>query len=230
MRWWASVASAGKTPNIVAQLSEWGADMNKYPKSRVGKMIMVPETFAAQLDEKLELNFSEVLIKRAGFLIGAYWTGEKTKESTLTFFSRASTIGGHGLTPEQAQTLIVEIDSSRDLVDLLPGTPGERPPAIENSGEVAVKEIEKEVAIGEVEVVAVGSWQRGEEKAIELRRRTKSPRSLIVNAPRNPPSQGGRGWLEWTNLKSKKRTRGSSDLDDRRSRRRNRCGGCKGGC
>ena len=129
-------------PSVVADLAVWGADMTKYPKSRVGKTKMVPETFAAQLDEKLALNFSEVLIKRAGFLIGAYWNGEKTKESTVTFFSRGTTIGGLGLSPERAQELLAAVDASRDLVELIPGVSGERPPAVENSGIVAVKEIE----------------------------------------------------------------------------------------
>ncbi len=129
-------------PGVVADLEAWGADMSKYPKSRVGKTKMVPETFAAQLDEKLTLNFSEVLIKRAGFLIGAYWNGEKSKESTVTFFSRGTTIGGLGLSPERAQELLAAVDASRDLVELTPGVSGERPPAVENSGIIAVKEIE----------------------------------------------------------------------------------------
>jgi hypothetical protein len=170
-------------PNVVAQLGEWGADMNKYPKSRVGKMKMVPETFAAQLDEKLALDFSEVLIKRAGFLIGAYWTGEKTKESTLTFFSRASTIGGLGLTPEQAQTLIAEIDGSRDLVELLPGTPGERPPAIENSGEAAVQEIEKEFAIEAEKEAVIPAQARIQDIEISPSHEITSELP-IVNAPK----------------------------------------------
>lgn len=185
-------------PNVVAQLGQWGADMNKYPKSRVGKMKMVAETFAAQLDERLGLNFSEVLIKRAGFLIGAYWTGEKTKESTLTFFSRASTIGGLGLTPEQAQALIAEVDGSRDLVELTVSTPGERPPAIENSGEVAVKEIEKEFAMDEVaaEVPPPSQGARraeaGEESVVggglELSPSHEITSELpIVNAPKKSP-------------------------------------------
>ncbi len=179
-------------PNVVVQLGEWGADMNKYPKSRVGKMKMVPETFAAQLDEKLVLNFSEVLIKRAGFLIGAYWFGEKTKESTLTFFSRASTIGGLGLSPEQAQTLIAEIDGSRDLVELLPGTPGERPPAIENSGEVAVKEIEEKFTITE-DVERGASDVVNEEKVITLSPSHEITSELpIVNAPKSPAAVGRR--------------------------------------
>lgn len=165
-------------PGVAAQLGTWGADMSKYPKSRVGKMKMVPETFATDLDTKLSLNFSEVLIKRAGYLIGAYWNGEKTKESTLTFFSRASTIGGLGLTPEQAQALLAEVESNRDLVDLLPVNPGERPPAIENSGEAAVKEIEEEFA---KEAMTISP---SHEITSEL---------PIVNAPTKtpPPYQGG---------------------------------------
>lgn len=136
-------------PGIVDQMKAWGADMNKYPKSRVGKSKILPETFAAQLDEKLGLDFSEVLIKRAGFLIGAYWNGERTKDSTLTFFSRATTIGGLGLQPEQSQKLLVAIDRARDLIDLVPVMAGEDPALPQDSGVVAVKEIEKEFHIGE---------------------------------------------------------------------------------
>ena len=49
-------------PGVAAQITAWGGDLSKYPKSRVGKMKMSAETFASQLDEKLELNFSEVMI------------------------------------------------------------------------------------------------------------------------------------------------------------------------
>ncbi len=138
---------------VAAQITAWGGDLNKYPKSRVGKMKMSAETFATQLDEKLELNFSEVLIKRCAFLLYAYWNKEKTKESTLTFFSRGQTIGGLGLSPDLAQKLLAAIDERRDTVDVIsggePGAPGSRQLNVGetvNSGEVAVKEIEETIA------------------------------------------------------------------------------------
>lgn len=105
-------------PGVAKQIVDWGGDLEKYPKSRVGKTKMSAETFASKLSEKLDLNFSEVLIKRCAFLLYAYWSKEKTKESTLTFFSRAQTIGGLGLSPEMAQRLLVEIDESRGTVDV----------------------------------------------------------------------------------------------------------------
>lgn len=129
-------------PNVAQQLKDWGADMNKYPKSRVGKLKMSAETLAAQLDEKLGLDFSEVLVKRCAFLLNAYWFGEKTKESTLTFFSRATTIGGLGMTPQQAQDLVNAIDDERVMVELEKMIDGVAPRTV-NSGEEAVAEIEK---------------------------------------------------------------------------------------
>ncbi len=108
-------------PGVAAQITTWGGDLSKYPKSRVGKLRMTPDTFAAKLDEKLGLEFSEVLVKRCGFLLGSYWKGQKTKESTLTFFSRASSIGGLGLSPENSQRLLVAIDEERELVELVEG-------------------------------------------------------------------------------------------------------------
>lgn len=139
-------------PGVAEQIVAWGGDLNKYPKSKVGKMKMNAETFASQLDEKLELNFSEVLIKRCAYLLYTYWTGEKTKESTLTFFSRSQTIGGLGLTPEIAQNLLLTIDGSRDTIDLIgggeSGAVGDRQLGVGdtvNSGDVAIKEIEEEI-------------------------------------------------------------------------------------
>lgn len=137
-------------PGVAEQIVAWGGDLNKYPKSKVGKMKMNAETFASQLDEKLNLNFSEVLIKRCAYLLYTYWTGEKTKESTLTFFSRAQTIGGLGLAPDVAQELLLTIDESRDTIDLIgggePGAVGDRKLGVGdtvNSGEIAIKEIEE---------------------------------------------------------------------------------------
>lgn len=139
-------------PGVAVQITAWGGDLAKYPKSKVGKMKMNAETFATQLDEKLSLNFSEVLIKRCAFLLGAYWTGEKTKESTLTFFSRAQSIGGLGLAPEIAQNLLAAIDGSRSMVDVVAGGAMAAPDSDEkmlasgemiNSGEIAIQEIER---------------------------------------------------------------------------------------
>ena len=145
-------------PGVEEQIVAWGGNLEKYPKSKVGKMKMNAETFASQLDEKLELNFSEVLIKRCAYLLYTYWTGEKTKESTLTFFSRAQTIGGLGLAPDIAQRLLVEIDGSRDTIDLIgggdPGAVGDRQLGVGdtvNSGDVAIKEIEEDIARQEEE-------------------------------------------------------------------------------
>lgn len=137
-------------PNVVQQLNDWGADMNKYPKSRVGKLRMSAETLASQLDERLGLDFSEVLVKRCAFLLSAYWFGEKTKESTLTFFSRATTIGGLGLTPAQSQDLVAAIDDQRAMVDLEKTIDGVTPKTV-NSGEEVVAEIEKMVEAEEAE-------------------------------------------------------------------------------
>lgn len=137
-------------PNVVQQLNDWGADMSKYPKSRVGKLRMSAETLAAQLDERLGLDFSEVLVKRCAFLLSAYWFGEKTKESTLTFFSRATTIGGLGLTPQQSQDLVAAIDDERVMVDLEKMLDGVAPKTV-NSGEEAAAEVEKMIEAEEVE-------------------------------------------------------------------------------
>ncbi|MEK7633082.1 MAG: hypothetical protein AAB473_04840 [Patescibacteria group bacterium] len=186
-------------PGVAAQITEWGGDLSKYPKSRVGKTKMSAETFAAQLDEKLELNFSEVLIKRCAFLLYAYWNKEKTKESTLTFFSRGQTIGGLGLSPELAQKLLAGIDESRDTIDVISGgeqgAPGSRQLGVGetvNSGEVAVKEIEEQFAKSESEtslpltkgesegVAAVGT-------VLELSPSHELTSELpIINAPKAP--------------------------------------------
>jgi hypothetical protein len=149
-------------PTVVQQLKDWGADMNKYPKSRVGKLRMSAETLAARLDEKLGLDFSEVLVKRCAFLLSAYWFGEKTKESTVTFFSRATTVGGLGLTPAQAQGLVTAIDDERVMVDLEKAVDGVAPKTV-NSGEEAVAEIEK---MAEEEEKARGA--RRETREIEI--------------------------------------------------------------
>lgn len=175
-------------PGVAAQITSWGGDLSKYPKSRVGKMKMSAETFASQLDEKLELNFSEVMIKRCAFLLYAYWNAEKTKESTLTFFSRGQTIGGLGLSPELAQKLLVAIDESRNTVDIISGgdqgAPGSRQlgvGATENSGEVAVKEIEEQFAKPEP------ATEESVSTTLELSPSHEITTELpIINAPKAP--------------------------------------------
>ncbi len=133
-------------PNIVQQITEWGGDLSKYPKSKVGKTRMSAETFAAKLDEQLGLDFSEVLVKRSAFLMSSYWHGKKTKDSTLTFFSRAISIGGLGLTPEQSHSLLSAIDAERNLIDVVELIDG-APAPVSNTGDEALQEIEKMTAI-----------------------------------------------------------------------------------
>lgn len=183
-------------PGVAAQITSWGGDLNKYPKSRVGKMKMSAETFASQLDEKLELNFSEVMIKRCAFLLYAYWNAEKTKESTLTFFSRGQTIGGLGLSPELAQKLLAAIDESRNTVDIISGgdqgAPGSRQlgvGATENSGEIAVKEIEEQFAKPEMIESPVVEAAPVESKVVEISPSHEITSELpIINAPKAPVS------------------------------------------
>lgn len=129
-------------PGVAERIVEWGGDLNKYPKSKVGKLKMSAETFAGQLDEQLGFDFSEVLLKRCAFLLGAYWTGEKTKESTVTFFSRAASIGGLGLSPEQSQGLLEAIDAQREMIELDADTVKK---VVVNSGEEAVAAVDKAV-------------------------------------------------------------------------------------
>lgn len=180
-------------PGVAEQITAWGGDLSKYPKSKVGKMKMSAETFATQLDEKLDLNFSEVLIKRCAFLLYAYWNKEKTKESTLTFFSRGQTIGGLGLSPELAQKLLVAIDESRDTIDVMSGGDqqgvGSRQLGVGetvNSGEVAVKEIEETIA-KEVQAVEDDRDADSSSTAVERSSSHEITSELpIINAPKAP--------------------------------------------
>ncbi len=177
-------------PGVAEQIVAWGGNLEKYPKSKVGKMRMNAETFASQLDERLELNFSEVLIKRCAYLLYTYWTGEKTKESTLTFFSRAQTIGGLGLAPEVAQRLLIEIDGSRDTIDLIGGGEnqgvGSRQLGVGdtvNSGDVAIKEIEE--VIEELEGAGNTAPIPSDSKILEFSPSHEITSELpIVNAPK----------------------------------------------
>ncbi len=162
-------------PGVAAQITAWGGDLSKYPKSRVGKTKMNAETFASQLDEKLELNFSEVLIKRCAYLLAAYWNKEKTKESTVTFFSRATTIGGLGLSPDLAQKLLAEIDGSRDMIDIVDSA------TVVNTGEEAVKEIEEQFAKSEAEVPP--PYEGGGKGEVSHELTSELP---IINAPTKP--------------------------------------------
>ncbi len=172
-------------PGVAEQIVAWGGDLQKYPKSKVGKMKMNAETFASQLDEKLDLNFSEVLLKRCAFLLYGYWNGEKTKESTLTFFSRAQTIGGLGLKPDAAQKLLEAIDESRPLIDVMDGGVLAEVGSMQlgvgatvNSGDVAVKEIEEEIAQQEA---------LNTSKVIEISPSHELTSELpIINAPKSP--------------------------------------------
>ncbi len=173
-------------PGVAAQITAWGGDLSKYPKSRVGKTKMNAETFASQLDEKLELNFSEVLIKRCAYLLSAYWRKEKTKESTVTFFSRATTIGGLGLSPDLAQKLLAEIDGSRDMIDIVDSA------TVVNTGEEAVKEIEEQFAVPVVDDDVSATDEstpkaEGSEKAVSEGISHELTAELpIINAPTKP--------------------------------------------
>lgn len=106
-------------PGVAEQIVTWGGKVEDYPKKRVGKTKMTVVDFGNEITEKLSLDFSEVLVKRLGFLVKSYFAGERTRESALTFFSRAPSIGGLGIDPDISKRLMDEIDAMREGVEVI---------------------------------------------------------------------------------------------------------------
>lgn len=100
-------------PGVEAQIVAWGKRVEDYPQKKVGKQKFTADRLAGEIAERLGLEFSEVLIKRLGFLIKQYFVGEKSRESTLTFFSRAPSIGGLGISGDAAKAVLAEVDAIR---------------------------------------------------------------------------------------------------------------------
>ncbi len=100
-------------PGIDEHIVRWGGRIEDYPQTRVGKAKWTADRLAGELAERMELEFSEVLVKRLGFLITQYFAGEKTRDSTLTFFGRAPSIGGLGMTADKAKLVLDEADVIR---------------------------------------------------------------------------------------------------------------------
>jgi hypothetical protein len=101
------------------QIVKWGGKVADYTDLRVGKEKITADRFAGNLTESLELPLQPVHIKRLGFLVKSYFTGEKTREATMTFFARPVNIGGLGLPLEDAKMLIESVDESKELVEFV---------------------------------------------------------------------------------------------------------------
>ncbi len=106
-------------PGVEAQIVKWGGKVSDYPAFRVGKEKITADRFAGNLTENLELTLSPVHIKRLGFLVKSYFSGEKTRDATMTFFARPVNIGGLGLALEEAKSLMENIDESKEMVELV---------------------------------------------------------------------------------------------------------------
>ncbi len=106
-------------PDVAEYITKWGKRPQDYPQKRIGKAKVTTDRLASELSEKHGLEFSEVLIKRMGFLIKGYFDGSKTRESTLTFFSRQPSIGGLGVSGEKGQEVLDDVDSMRRGIELV---------------------------------------------------------------------------------------------------------------
>ncbi len=106
-------------PGTAKQIEAWGGKASDYPSVEVGKEKITADRFAGQLTEDLGLSLQPNHIKRLGFLIKGYYSGEKTREATLTFFSRGATIGGLGLGSEVAGPLMEEVDHRKEFVEFV---------------------------------------------------------------------------------------------------------------
>lgn len=105
---------AGKTilplaaylPDIEAEITALGGKLANYPTLRVPKDQQDNLALLKEMIEKLEIELTDVLLKRLLFLLQQFVLGEKTEESLKTFFTRSLNIGGLGLTEEQATALL----------------------------------------------------------------------------------------------------------------------------
>ncbi|HRH32019.1 MAG TPA: hypothetical protein PLK06_01715 [bacterium] len=105
---------AGKTilplaaylPNIETEIAALGGKLTDYPTLRVPKDQQDNLALLKEMIEKLEIELTDVLLKRLLFLLQQFVLGEKSEESLKTFFTRSLNIGGLGLTGEQATTLL----------------------------------------------------------------------------------------------------------------------------
>ncbi|KKW30796.1 MAG: hypothetical protein UY72_C0003G0025, partial [Candidatus Uhrbacteria bacterium GW2011_GWD2_52_7] len=104
---------------VPEHIVKWGKRVEDYPQKRVGKTRITPDRLAGELAEKHALEFSDVLVKRMGFLIKAYFDGSKTRESTLTFFSRPPSIGGLGASGEKSQEVLNDVDGMRSGIEIV---------------------------------------------------------------------------------------------------------------
>lgn len=106
-------------PGTERQIAAWGGNIANYPSTRIGKEKVTADHYAGRITETLKLTLQPNHIKRLGFLVHSYVKGEKTREATLTFFSRAVTIGGLGLAPEVAEAVMTYVDNDRGRVELV---------------------------------------------------------------------------------------------------------------
>lgn len=106
-------------PGTEKQIAAWGGNVADYPATRIGKEKVTVDHFAGRMTEELSLTLQPNHIRRLGFLVQSYYAGEKTKDATLTFFARPVTIGGLGLTPEVAASVMAYAEEQKERIDLV---------------------------------------------------------------------------------------------------------------
>ncbi len=105
---------------ISEQLVAWGGKVADYPELRVQKEKISPVAWAKRINERMALNFTDVLVKRLAFLLEQRSQDEKNASSFRTFLGRSINVGGLGLVKERGDELakIVEEDIHElELVD-----------------------------------------------------------------------------------------------------------------
>ncbi|MDQ5952516.1 MAG: hypothetical protein QG626_645 [Patescibacteria group bacterium] len=147
---------AGKTilplaaylPNIEAEIVALGGKLADYPALRVPKNQRDNLALLKEMIETLDVELTDVLLKRLLFLLQQFVLGEKTEESLRTFFTRSLNIGGLGLTEEQATALLAAtLPHAKELASAAASPVGvPTPPAaiIEASGPVEMVRPEPE--------------------------------------------------------------------------------------
>lgn len=99
---------AAYLPNIETEIVTLGGKLADYPALRVPKDQQDNLALLKEMIEKLDIELTDVLLKRLLFLLQQFVLGEKTEESLKTFFTRSLNIGGLGLAEEQATALLTE--------------------------------------------------------------------------------------------------------------------------
>jgi hypothetical protein len=106
-------------PGIQNQIVAWGGKVSDYPDLRIEREQLSALEWAKRLTGRGAAELSDVLLKRAAFLLEEFLNGKIDEAGLRSFLGRSAKVGGLGLAAEQTDKLMAAVTKERLSIQLI---------------------------------------------------------------------------------------------------------------